>query len=162
MPITHAPTRKPKTTASVRTAGFGFFFVAVREPLHRFDDPAALFGDGQGIDKIGRERAAAGERDVQRVAAGDVVHDLIRVPDVIVVAGRPQHERHDAAEVHFDVERQVQRPGQARESAIRSSALPMAGRRMNARCSGRVQSMPRFTATMSPVMHRPTAMTKFT
>ena len=78
--------------------------------------PAALFGDGQGVDEFGRERAGARKCDVQRVAAADVADDLIRVLSVVVVAGGAQHERHDAAQVHFDVQHQVQGPGQASES----------------------------------------------
>ena len=94
---------------------FGLFFVALGQAAHRFDGLAAFFGHGQGVDERGGKRAAAGECDVERMAGGDVGDDLVRVADVVIAAGGAQHERHDAAQVHFDVHRQVQCPGQPGE-----------------------------------------------
>ena len=60
---------------------------------------------------------------------------------------------HHAAEVHFDVEHQVQRPCQLERAPFAASALPIDGRRKRACCNGRVQSLPRLMATTTPAMH---------
>ena len=48
---------------------------------------------------------------MKRVACGDVGDDLIGVLNVVIVARGAQRKRHDAAQIHFDIHRQVQRPG---------------------------------------------------
>ena len=86
IPMTSSRPACRSTTASALTAVFGLFFVPLRQPVHRFDGLTAFFGHGQGVDERGGKRAAAGEREVERMPRSNVGDDLVCVLNVVIAA----------------------------------------------------------------------------
>ncbi len=159
MPITSSATAKPRSLwTTILIASVGFFFVAVGEPVHRFDDAAALLGNGQGVDEIRREmhRCVKTRRAIGFPAAMSRQSDRCAGCSSRCRLRGARAARRGAGPFRHSVARCSAQDNAGK--AIFCSAPPTAGKVISVCCSGRVQSLPRFTATMNAVIAPPIAM----